>query len=122
METISDEQIVESITRRISEEGKRQYATDGEFISWRLAHQTQASAWPSGQQGQGHPLSSSLRASGRLGSADYLLAVPQRRRVAIDYHRELLGDQPRGVVVGETCRTHRPGQTRSSLSFSLSFL
>ena len=33
METISDEQIVESITKRISEESKRQYATDGEFIS-----------------------------------------------------------------------------------------
>ena len=33
MEAISDEQIVESIIRRISEEGKRQYATDGEFIS-----------------------------------------------------------------------------------------
>ena len=33
METISDEQIVESITRRISEESKRRYATDGEFIS-----------------------------------------------------------------------------------------
>ena len=33
METISDEQIVESITQRISEESKRQYATDGEFIS-----------------------------------------------------------------------------------------
>ena len=33
METISDEQIVESIIRRISEESKRQYATDGEFIS-----------------------------------------------------------------------------------------
>ena len=33
METISDEQIVESITQRISEESKRRYATDGEFIS-----------------------------------------------------------------------------------------
>ena len=33
MEAISDEQIVDSIIRRISEEGKRQYATDGEFIS-----------------------------------------------------------------------------------------
>ena len=33
METISDEQIAESIIRRISEESKRQYATDGEFIS-----------------------------------------------------------------------------------------
>ena len=33
METISDEQIAESITQRISEESKRQYASDGEFIS-----------------------------------------------------------------------------------------
>ena len=33
METISDEQIVESITQRISEESKRQYASDGEFVS-----------------------------------------------------------------------------------------
>ena len=33
METISDEQIVESITQRISEEGKRQYASDVEFVS-----------------------------------------------------------------------------------------
>ena len=33
MEAISDEQIVESITQRISEESTRQYASDGEFVS-----------------------------------------------------------------------------------------